>query len=1585
MKRSFLFLTLLTLPSGLLARDYFISGAGSGTEDGSSMENALPFNRLASLLSGYVVDGNDEDTKTLNLFFAAGTYDVPASGFTFGSRANVSELSVLFAPVDEDAEVIFSGAANNAIRFLVTTAFTSATAEEAMQVSIEQVTIQDFSTTSTATNGTTSLFTIGAYQTAVSLKKVTLENIRSGRHPVVLLGGNSASFDATECTFRNISVAGGNYPVFETQNTYSLITISQSTLENCTPSGTGYLFLISNNNSELTLSDVKIKKGTSSNLQGIFSLTGSGSTELKDVQVTDFTCDAPLISITSASHALSLTDVDFSNNTVTGGSAGVLHATNYQSLTIENSLFSHNIGTANGQSLFFLNTNNPSTIHNSTFENNQLIGNGTNQYIFRITASSGNQVLLYNNTFSGNTPLAGSNSTYGSILITASTTGGIFNNTFYNNDAGSNGGIRIEAAQTVRNNLLVNSGAIVASSTSNAAKVRRNVYENMYYEDETTTSPIQDISSYIQPLAPVSGMKIKVHPLTSVSDNPLLGKGGPLSDLGNYSNLLIFDQRGRKRPEHISLGAWDLPVFGVIEGRYTVLYDNTKPMDPSYQIDLANYITGYPEGKNADNISYEILTQPANGNILLGSNGRYASFTPNMDNEGNPLPGVVGNPYEFTYRVYTSTGGMDYEATVRIKLTIININLPMGIIDQSIIECYTEMKQVNFAPEWKFRTRDINIGSRFDGFSIPLVGDLNGDGKPEIVALGIANYSGTAASLAGSATYIYILNGQTGEEIVKFPLPRTFTLRGPHHNSPSFMALVDSDRDGMVEIIMAYGDAGGSYGQRLVSYEVNENTFNEKIPVSDKSKLTEKWISTEQYNKYDGGYVGSNYYNVNMPLPQVVDIDGDGVPEVVVYNKIYSTLDGSLLATLEDLGPASNHYAGRSNSFDAYKQYAFTGRNRRAPASYDSNINFTAVYDLDFDGKYEVIAGGKVYYDIDLENGTYKVKLAENISYAGGDSRTMNIGDGYTTVADINGDGKPEIIVAGNINSSSIQIQVWDPGLVVSDGNGGWVKAPDPENTPAVLLAHTTLPTYYRTGQGSMSYVYVGDIDGRVQHGKKFPEISILGSRFYATNSSVNNLTIPVHPNVAGELNSTISYSSSSVEGVLMSWTWDEDANGVDDRLKVSFILEHEDRSVNTGFTLFDFDNDGNQEICYRDEQTLRIISATTPFVRLGQTVDANNGPVRFSQPVKSYTGFEYPVIADIDGDGSADMVVMGALDRDADARGLLYALQADPSKTAFSPAPKVWNQFMYHPLKINEDLTTPLVNIHPLKMSYVLEKDAATQQRTYIYNNNITQVVVSAEFDGLLKPIVKTPDAVIEGDMDVTNSQMILYIMNRGDATLNALTPIRFFRGEVKDDRLLSTLDGQPLPTVIGTDVFVGDTLVLKIPVNRDNGELGENYVVRVTDASYMENGTFYDTFGTDEGLVDCNWADNWEIVGIFVLRDDPVTVMQHTTVEVDLFDNDDFPEGYTPVLIEDMITAMDQTNPIGSWKIVNNKFVYTAPGEYEQDVVEFKFKMTYETGGQQFVDSSMIYLFVLQSGYGDGMSACYGEPYTVHLKTSE
>ncbi|MCA9662525.1 MAG: VCBS repeat-containing protein [Myxococcales bacterium] len=78
----------------------------------------------------------------------------------------------------------------------------------------------------------------------------------------------------------------------------------------------------------------------------------------------------------------------------------------------------------------------------------------------------------------------------------------------------------------------------------------------------------------------------------------------------------------------------------------------------------------------------------------------------------------------------------------------------------------------------------------------------------------------------------------------------------------------------------------------------------------------------------------------------------------------------------------------------------------------------------------------------------------------------------------------------------------------------------------------------------------------------------------------------------------------------------------------VLWIQPSQDLSSNiTGSSIFDFNGDGAAEAVYRDECYVRVY-------------DGKSGEVLFSAPASSGTGMEYPVIADVDGDFSTEIVV---------------------------------------------------------------------------------------------------------------------------------------------------------------------------------------------------------------------------------------------------------------------------------------------------------------------------------------------------------
>ena len=129
-----------------------------------------------------------------------------------------------------------------------------------------------------------------------------------------------------------------------------------------------------------------------------------------------------------------------------------------------------------------------------------------------------------------------------------------------------------------------------------------------------------------------------------------------------------------------------------------------------------------------------------------------------------------------------------------------------------------------------------------------------------------------------------------------------------------------------------------------------------------------------------------------------------------------------------------------------------------------------------------------------------------------------------------------------------------------------------------------------------------------------------------------------------------------------------------------------------TGSSVFDFDADGLAEVVYGDECYLRIYRGT-------------DGTVLFSTSASSGTGYEYPVIADVDGDFSTEILV--AMTRSGVAAscpatdptfttgtstftesfGVLVLRDALDRWAASRP---IWNQHAYNVTNVEADGTIP-------------------------------------------------------------------------------------------------------------------------------------------------------------------------------------------------------------------------------------------------------------------------------------------------------
>ncbi|MDR0844449.1 MAG: right-handed parallel beta-helix repeat-containing protein [Tannerella sp.] len=1271
-----------------------------------------------------------------------------------------------------------------------------------------------------------------------------------------------------------------------------------------------------------------------------------------------------------------------------------------------------------------------STIRNCQYSTLFYVENNTAEFMF-----NGNSV--YNNTFTSY--LIDLNNYYMATII---------NNTFAKNTlthgTQTTRSIHIDAHRTrIVNNILYNSGSLyfeypnstttwmynnIVVTTENSAisgtvpqnvrnHMRRNILgdsQGIYYcPADITRSAANLISSTTYSASIASDLTTDPDPGKQVLEildvnNPqhiILGRGGPLAYLYGETGLpegsMAVDQRENGRPlSAISLGPVDFAKeFAVDADRiHVTVNSNTSvtpviPLPQTVTVDLADYVTVYPYGAtpattafkllNADGVEETSLTL-LNGTLSLS--GSLLTFSTNL--YYGDLSVLTGTSF-FKFRVRWN----GFSSDVAMSAQVTDYASPPGYIFPGSNCEIARMGEVKFTPGRRFLTRDISGSSQVEIYTIPLVGDLNGDGYPEIVSVGRRlNNNGSGLRMNS----VIITNGQTGQQISQLYLPgansgsSNYTCNG-YHGSASPFALIDSDRDGVVELIVAFPSSGGSsaYRYRLASFNL--------VPVVSNGittyELKERWLSQP--------YASSTTFD--KPTPQVCDLDGDGKPEILIYNQIYDatlnarTPNGSWPASMKNVNPVLT--LGGTLSASTY-----VGRISNALTGADAAHAYPYIFELDGDTIYDIAAGGKIYCIKKSASGVWSANTFQLPS-------AMDPGDGFTGVADINGDGKPDVVVVTRTGSGAAA------DLIITAYNPNFVNPANSE-----VLARTVMDLSGGGTTGSNSYVFIGDIDGRGQvnpaDGKTYylPEVAILTRRLDFGD-------IPKHPLVsnipagdgATQGGFPTSYSSSSVEGVLFAVTYDLAASSSTNRFKMSFALEHTDESINTGFTLFDFDNDGIKELCYRDETTLRIIKPKRPYVKLAYNETNQPDVILYKFNCYSGTGYEYPVIVDIDNDASAEMVVTGNESASGYRKrgGYIYAVGNGQGGDKFAPALPVWNQYMYDPFKINTDLTTPIgppkKRIGAGLYDYDLRKGTG-----YIdyqpYNATLAQIpyytIDTASVPGkyLFEPIIYLSDGYIQS-AELMGAELEIIIGNRSGmkTDLSIYTPVTIYLDSIAPaTRVGSTRTLIDLG--VTSAIRAGQTVKVVIPVPSSVGV----YYIRLGDSSTPENGTItqwhWGTNDLDEysGPADCgpvglahrayresceNWADNFGVAAKFLLRNDYATVQEYAPVTIDVLGNDIFPDGYfDTVNLADSISIPPKAGALsytGSGNATQVIYTHHALQPLANSIDSFQYKLSYtDPVTNDFVArTAWVYIYVLQSATGS-FAACYGSNGYIALK---
>lgn len=388
--------------------------------------------------------------------------------------------------------------------------------------------------------------------------------------------------------------------------------------------------------------------------------------------------------------------------------------------------------------------------------------------------------------------------------------------------------------------------------------------------------------------------------------------------------------------------------------------------------------------------------------------------------------------------------------------------------------------------------------------------------------------------------------------------------------------------------------------------------------------------------------------------PVVVDVSGDGIPDVV-----FNSFEGWNFKTDGVLRAISGA--------DGSDLWAVTD-----PALRVRGAGSLAAGDIDGDGKVELCtvpedALGIICFEHD---GAFKFRSAG-----------PRLDQGGVSLADLDGDGAVEII-AGNHVYDSDGVLKW----VGEDGVGG---PPAPSDTgPLAFAADLDGDGKQEVVNGRAIYRHDGGLKCRAES---------LGQGLAGVGNFDADPAGEVVVVWGGKL--SLMEDDCTVRWTVSRLDWgmggppniaDFDGDGqaeigvagadwysvfeADGREKWRGRIQ--DFSSNrTGSTTFDFEGDGRTEVIHADEKALRILDGAT-------------GEVRFETPHSSCTAYENPVVADVDGDGNAEIVVA---QNTACGLGTFNGIRVfRDRKDGWVNTRPLWNQHAYSVTNVADDGSIP-------------------------------------------------------------------------------------------------------------------------------------------------------------------------------------------------------------------------------------------------------------------------------------------------------